>query len=304
MTFPVPHPTLGENVAAAIVLGSGAPAATRDELVRQIREFASARLAAFKVPQLVVIVSEIPMDAGGKVPRLESGRATRPADPGPEAVRVRRAPHSSGRAAVAHVGRRVGVGAAWRPRQLLPGGWPFPQGRAGAVTAGTRVPDRAAGQGALRESDGGGIGRGDDPSAGDAARRPDVAHSRRGTPASRARSRSPSSGCGSSTSSSPAIPPTTCTPALRLSGRLSVEALEQSLSEILRRHEALRTTFRTIDGQPVQVVVPGAPAAPADGGPDATCRTRPRGGGAAPGGRRSRAVRFIWPTDRSFAPRW
>ena len=47
--------------------------------------------------------------------------------------------------------------------------------------------------------------------------------------------------------------------ALRLSGRLSAEALEQSLSEILRRHEALRTTFRTIDGQPAQVVSPAHP---------------------------------------------
>ena len=47
--------------------------------------------------------------------------------------------------------------------------------------------------------------------------------------------------------------------ALRLSGRLSAEALEQSLSEILRRHEALRTTFRTIGGQPVQVVSPAHP---------------------------------------------
>ena len=47
--------------------------------------------------------------------------------------------------------------------------------------------------------------------------------------------------------------------ALRLSGRLSEEALEQSLGEILRRHEALRTTFRTVGGQPVQVVSPAHP---------------------------------------------
>ena len=53
VTFPVPHPTLGEDVAAAIVLGPSAPTAPRDELVREIREFASARLADFKVPQLV-----------------------------------------------------------------------------------------------------------------------------------------------------------------------------------------------------------------------------------------------------------
>jgi amino acid adenylation domain-containing protein/non-ribosomal peptide synthase protein (TIGR01720 family) len=33
-------------------------------------------------------------------------------------------------------------------------------------------------------------------------------------------------------------------------------ALERSLNEIIRRHEALRTTFTTIDGQPVQVIAP------------------------------------------------
>jgi amino acid adenylation domain-containing protein len=41
---------------------------------------------------------------------------------------------------------------------------------------------------------------------------------------------------------------------LRLSGKLNVEALENSLNEIVRRHEILRTTFSWKDGIPVQVV--------------------------------------------------
>ncbi|MGB9179573.1 MAG: amino acid adenylation domain-containing protein [Pyrinomonadaceae bacterium] len=44
--------------------------------------------------------------------------------------------------------------------------------------------------------------------------------------------------------------------AVRLSGPLSISALEQSLNEIIRRHEALRTTFATVDGQPVQLIAP------------------------------------------------
>ncbi|WNG56955.1 amino acid adenylation domain-containing protein [Archangium gephyra] len=44
--------------------------------------------------------------------------------------------------------------------------------------------------------------------------------------------------------------------ALRLRGRLDVSALERSLGEIIRRHEALRTTFFLVDGRPVQHVVP------------------------------------------------
>ncbi|MBD2448701.1 non-ribosomal peptide synthase/polyketide synthase [Nostoc sp. FACHB-152] len=42
--------------------------------------------------------------------------------------------------------------------------------------------------------------------------------------------------------------------ALRLTGKLELTALEQSLQEIIARHEALRTNFITIDGQPIQVI--------------------------------------------------
>jgi amino acid adenylation domain-containing protein len=46
-------------------------------------------------------------------------------------------------------------------------------------------------------------------------------------------------------------------PALvRLVGELNVEALEQSINEIIRRHEVLRTTFCLVDGQPLQIITP------------------------------------------------
>src|SRR5436190_5057956 len=44
--------------------------------------------------------------------------------------------------------------------------------------------------------------------------------------------------------------------AIRFKGELKLEVLEQSLNEIVRRHEALRTTFAAMDGQPRQVSVP------------------------------------------------
>ncbi|APR75501.1 Malonyl CoA-acyl carrier protein transacylase [Minicystis rosea] len=47
--------------------------------------------------------------------------------------------------------------------------------------------------------------------------------------------------------------------ALRLTGKLDVAALARALSEIARRHEVLRTTFRSEGGQPVQVIHPDAP---------------------------------------------
>lgn len=42
----------------------------------------------------------------------------------------------------------------------------------------------------------------------------------------------------------------------RMHGALNVPALEKTVNEIVRRHESLRTTFRNVDGQPVQVIVP------------------------------------------------
>ncbi|MEW6367290.1 MAG: amino acid adenylation domain-containing protein [Acidobacteriota bacterium] len=46
--------------------------------------------------------------------------------------------------------------------------------------------------------------------------------------------------------------------AARIRGPLNVEALEWSLSEIVRRHEALRTVFSLVDGKSVQIVEPPA----------------------------------------------
>jgi acyl carrier protein len=44
--------------------------------------------------------------------------------------------------------------------------------------------------------------------------------------------------------------------AVRLTGSLDVAALEQSLNEIVLRHEALRTTFGMVSGEPIQVIAP------------------------------------------------
>ncbi|MBW4594262.1 MAG: amino acid adenylation domain-containing protein [Brasilonema angustatum HA4187-MV1] len=43
---------------------------------------------------------------------------------------------------------------------------------------------------------------------------------------------------------------------LYLTGQLNVSALKQSCSEIIRRHEILRTNFITLDGQPIQIIHP------------------------------------------------
>jgi acyl-CoA synthetase (AMP-forming)/AMP-acid ligase II len=65
VTFAMPHDKLGEEVAAAIVLREGAEASERE-----IRDFCAGRLADFKVPRRVVILSEIPKGATGKLQRI------------------------------------------------------------------------------------------------------------------------------------------------------------------------------------------------------------------------------------------
>jgi acyl carrier protein len=73
VTFPVPHPTLGEAVAAAVVLHPGSQATERE-----LRDFAAARLAEFKRPKQILIVDRIPKGPTGKLQRI--GLAERLAD--------------------------------------------------------------------------------------------------------------------------------------------------------------------------------------------------------------------------------
>ena len=54
-TFAVPHASLGEDVASAVVLKPHCTATAKD-----IRRFASGRIADFKVPRQVLIVAELP----------------------------------------------------------------------------------------------------------------------------------------------------------------------------------------------------------------------------------------------------
>ena len=52
----------------------------------------------------------------------------------------------------------------------------------------------------------------------------------------------------------PGQPTFNVTAAVRITGPLDQGALERSLSELVRRHESLRTTFVAIDGTPHQVI--------------------------------------------------
>jgi fatty-acyl-CoA synthase len=62
VSFGVPHPTWGEEVAAAVVLSQPIP---ENELIA----FCRGRLADFKVPKHIHVVESIPRTPTGKVQR-------------------------------------------------------------------------------------------------------------------------------------------------------------------------------------------------------------------------------------------
>ncbi len=65
VTFAIPHDKLGEEVGAAVVLREGASLTDRE-----LRDFASKRLADFKVPRKILFLDEIPKGATGKLQRI------------------------------------------------------------------------------------------------------------------------------------------------------------------------------------------------------------------------------------------
>ena len=65
VTFAMPHPKLGEEVAAAVVAADGADV---DE--RELRRFVSRTLAAFKVPRRILVLDELPKGPTGKLQRI------------------------------------------------------------------------------------------------------------------------------------------------------------------------------------------------------------------------------------------
>ena len=65
VAFAISHPRLGEDIAAAVVLGEGSTV-SRAEL----RRFVAERLAPFKVPHRIVFLDDLPKGATGKVQRI------------------------------------------------------------------------------------------------------------------------------------------------------------------------------------------------------------------------------------------
>src|SRR4028118_13088 len=89
----------------------------------------------------------------------------------------------------------------------------------------------------------------------------------------------------------------------RLRGRLDEKALRRTLAGLVRRHEALRTTFPEIDGRPVQAIEPPRPFPLATLDLRARARAQRAGGGGRAARPRAPARARRWAGGRARGPR-
>jgi amino acid adenylation domain-containing protein len=251
-TFPMPHTRWGEDVATAVVLRCKT-SATEQEL----RRFVAARLAAFKVPSQVLIVEALPMGPTGKLQRrclAEQFGLIGPGQDQPALHATYAAPRTPIEAALAGIWamvlglERVGVNDSFfrlggdsllatqlllRIREVTHVDVDFRSFFETPTIAEIARLIATVHQASLRTS-----GLPLRPSARDGPLSLSYAQQRLWFLEQ----------LGHSQHAYHLLE------AMRLRGPLQVKALLQSLQEIVKRHEVLRTTFTNVAGQPLQVI--------------------------------------------------
>jgi acyl carrier protein len=240
-----------KRLVAYVVGEPGQPAVGVTQLQRYVKE----KLPEYMVPQVFVLLDELPLNANGKVDRN--------ALPAPEHARLELEGHVAPRTPIEEViagiwgdvlkVERVGVNDNF-----------FDLG--GHSLLATQVVSR------MREAFGAEVSLRElfeQPTLGELARR--VEESRRTVGAGVGMTAPPivsvkrDEGAVLSYAQQrlwfldqlePGSPLYNCPGAAHLRGRLDVEALERSLNDIIARHESLRTKFASVEGQPVQVITP------------------------------------------------
>jgi amino acid adenylation domain-containing protein len=257
--FPLAHPTLGEDVCAAVV---AQPNVSITE--HEILQFAARKLAEFKVPRQVVIVDEIPKGPTGKVQRNRlAGRfglstAGKTSDRKTELA----APRTSFEIKLSEIWRQVlragpmgvrdnffelggdsilATQVANRVRQIL---------EIDLSVADTFQAATISDQAVLVEKRL--LNHSEPASKGDPI--PCVSTEGGTFPLSASQRR-----LWLFQQLNPASPVAHRPLALLLTGSLDQKSLQQSLNEIVRRHEIFRTVYRQGDGEPKQIVLPATP---------------------------------------------
>jgi amino acid adenylation domain-containing protein len=258
--FPLPHAALGEDVAAAVTLK---PQFSPTE--HEIQLFAASRLTECKVPRRVVILNEIPKGPTGKIERLHlalqlglgtiDGPAT---DPKPDFV----APRTELEATLARIWSQV-----LRVAQVGIHDDFFQLGGESIVTA--QIINRVRTELQVELSP---VRFFETPTiAGQAVLIEQIALKEAGQsfPATDSVVEGPAGEAFPLSATqrrlwffqqlNPQSVVAARPVALMLTGEVNRDALEQSLSEIVRRHEILRTIYPEQNGEPVQIVLPFQP---------------------------------------------
>jgi acyl-CoA synthetase (AMP-forming)/AMP-acid ligase II/acyl carrier protein len=249
VVFPLNHPTLGEDVAAAVV-----PKPNTSITESELQKFAALQLADFKIPRRVLFLEKIPKGSTGKIRRVGLAEKLGLTTAGPCEQTEWVAPRTLLEAKLAKIwaqvlrAERVGVNDNF-----------FDLG--GDSISAARIISRVRETtqvelsilGLFESSTVVGLAKRieeADREDGRLSIPPMVAVSRdKDLPLSFAQERlwfldqyEPNSSVYNTPS------------ALRLRGFLNIGALEQSLNEIIRRHESLRTTFTMVGREPIQLI--------------------------------------------------
>jgi acyl carrier protein len=250
VAFAVPHERLGEDVAAAVVLRSGAQVTER-MLQQHVRE----QLASYKVPRLISIVPHIPRTSGGKIQRSSLAVALSIM---PETLREPAAGSDNATTATERTLLEIWADVFATDRiGLLDDFFSLGGDSLLAVQVIIRVEHAFGIKFPVRELF-------------------EMHHLRalalwideaKHTPATdRVTDAIPLRSAGAlsfvqenmlrSEWAVPGLPQNTLPFAFRLDGPLDVHALRQSVDELVRRHEVLRTGFGQVDGEPTVVIMP------------------------------------------------
>lgn len=242
VTFGVPHATLGEDIVAAVVKQEGVSVTARE-----LREFAFKRLADFRVPSQILFVRNIPKGPTGKPKRLSLAKRVG------HLLKVDFAlPRNSIEKALVGMWRdildneKIGIydnffalgGDSLRATQLV-----------------SRLRSDLQAEVSLET-----IFR--EPTVADLAVCVQKANKTQQFPISPVKHNKATPLSFSQQrlwfldQLVPGNPAYNISVYLQMNGRLNVKVLEQVITEIIRRHGALRTSFTTLEGDPVQTVSP------------------------------------------------
>jgi acyl-CoA synthetase (AMP-forming)/AMP-acid ligase II len=249
VTFAVPHPSLGEEIASAVVLRRHSLATPKE-----IRQFASRRMAEFKVPRQVLILPELPKGPTGKLKRVGLAAKLGLTNSG-SVSRTVLAPRTSLQKQLAGIWASIlqiedvgidddffalggdsllAVHVLSRIRDVM-----HLEVEVARFFEAPTIAEIARHLETLRETD--------------KSRRPSLTIARsvreHWAPASIAQER-----LWEAQHALPDLPFLNILYALRVMSSVEVAVLERSINELVRRHEVLRTTFASRDGQRVQIV--------------------------------------------------